>query len=367
MALAKYLEDNIERWLEGTQTRYEDSLNDLFAQFPAALPRAGEVYLERSGRRMEDVEVCEARSELILAVVAAPGAATPVVELEEEGHWNTLQQLATGGFVILFPVPGQKHLRVSSEGYLREYTLHAIDPFRVEEQPDFSRLIRDLSDNPPFWTDESFTTFRRQLESVLATHRVPKLFSDGVVEYHMGLFHEEQRRQAFRERFQAAYGSLRWFIPYSDIARLICAHYLFCANEFAAALTLCRGGEGKFQGTLHFFLGDFRKPKEPKQGGDRHGLPLLVALPDALTFQAVHAVQDNRGDDALELCAAIRREIIPAFDRERAARLAFVEAWARTAVGEPEMARSLFENLNHSAWPSIATAARKNLPPETDG
>jgi hypothetical protein len=194
---------------------------------------------------------------------------------------------------------------------------------------------------------------------------VPQIFIDGIVEYHLGLFHEQQRRPAFRERFQTAYGNLRWFIPYSDIARLICAHYLYCANEFAAALTLCERGAGRLRRTLDFFLGNTRATSAETSrspAGGQQGLSLLMALPDLLTFQAVDALQEGQPEKAVELCSAVHREITSAFDKERAARLAYVEACARAAQAGTEAAQKMFENLSHSPWPSIAEAARKHLP-----
>jgi hypothetical protein len=364
MALGSFYEDIKDRWLEETSALHEARVRELIAQFPVPPPPAGEVFLTRRGRRMEDIEVCEVRQDMELAVVSTPHAAAPMIELEEGVSRRTIRPRASGGFQLTFRTAGLKQLRVSSAGFINAYSVHAVEPFRVEAQADFSQLIRTLTHNPPQWTEGTFALFRRDLEKVLDAHRVPQIFTDGIVEYHLGLLHEEQRRPAFRERFHAAYGNLRWFIPYSDIARLICTHYLYCANEFAAALKFCGVGTSRLQRTLCFFLGQDAPPARTvtaARADGQGGLPLLVALPDLLTYQAVDALQTGRADEAVELCSATRREIIPAFDRERADRLAYLEACCRKAAEGAEAAHALFENLSHSPWQLIAAAATRQL------
>lgn len=358
MALAKYLEDITERWLENTQDRYENRLRELFDRFPAPPSQAGEVYLIRGGRRMEDVEVCELGQELRLGVVTRDEAAKPVLETEIGGRWQNVSLQDGNASLLPMRTLGQRQIRIILAGYLKEYTLHVIEPLRVEEQRDFATFIRQLSDNPPRWTEASFEDFRNRLRSILGQHHAPELFVSGVMEYHMGLFHEDQRHPAFRERFQSAYGQLRWFIPFSDIARLICTHYLYCANEFAAALDACGGGTGRLNRTLHFFLGTSQLSPI---GTGRPGLPLLVSLADTLLFQAIEAIQDGRCEDALSLCVAVRAQLVPTFDRERAERLNFVEACSRAGCGEVETARSRLDVLTGSPWPTIAEAAYKKL------
>lgn len=360
MALAKYLEDITERWLENTQAGYEDRLKELFERFPAPVSSAGEVYLTRQGRRMEDIEVCEVGQTLTLGIIVKEGAAKPKCEIEVEGRWQEVPLRADRTLALHLPSASQRQLRVISAGYLKEYTLHVVQALRVESQPDFAQFIRELSDNPPHWNEPSFAEFRHQLESILVAHNAPRLFIDGVVEYHMALFHEELRLATFRERLQSAYGHLRWFIPYSDIARLICIHYLYCANEFEAALNLCGSSSGRMRQTLALLLS---QPLEEAHGGEiaKQGLPLLVSLSDSLLFEAAQAIQEGRHESALVLCAAAQRLVLPAFDRERAERLACLEAYARAGVGDAETARTMWEVRLHSPWRGIAETAKQQL------
>ena len=364
MALAKYLEDIEERWLDDTRGRYESRLAELFLQFASSLAPAGDVYLTRSGRRMEDIEVCEVGQSLSLKLISTPGAATPEVTIEEGSARQISRPRTDGSFPVKFVTPGSKRLQATSGGYIKSYTVYAVEPFRVEHQPDFTRLIHSLTDYPPKWTDESFGVFRNQLEKVLLAHTVPQLFIDGIVEYFLGLFHEEQRRPAFRERFQQAFGNLRWFIPYSDVARLICTQFLYCANEFAAAEKICQGATSRLRSSIAFFLNNEHitpKISKPNKSVARQAVSLLIALPDLLTFQAIEAIRGNRPDEALELCSAIRKQMLPKFEKERAARLSFLEARAKELNGDAIEARNIFENLLHSPWPPIAEAAAKHI------
>ena len=360
MALAKYLEDITERWLENTEARYEDRLKELFERFPAPVSSAGEVYLTRHGRRMEDIEVCEVGQTLHMAMVVKEGAAAPKCEIEVDGRWQEVSLMAGQTIDLLLPQTAQRQLRVISAGYLKEYTLHVIQALRVESQPDFSRFIRELSDNPPNWSETTFADFRRQLEAILVAHNAPRLFIDGVIEYHMALFHEELRLANFRDRLQSAYGHLRWFIPYSDIARLICIHYLYCANEFEAALNLCGSGSTRMRQTLALLLS---RPPEEAPGVEiaKQGLPLLVSLSDSLLFEAAQAIREGRHESALVLCAAVYRQLLPAFDRERSERLACLEALARAGADDAEIARSRWEVLLNSPWRAIAETAKQQL------
>ena len=369
MALAKYFEDIEERWLDDTASRYESRVTELLDLFPARAAGAGGVYLTRSGRRMEDIEVCEAGQTLDLAVVSTPGTAGPVVEIEEEAGRRELKISSSGGIKVPFEKAGTRRLQVSSGGYIKPYSIQVVEPFQIEQLPDFAKLIQSLADNPPQWTAQTFAQFRVLLEAIVTNAGAPELFVHGIIEYHLGLFQEEQRLPAFRERLQAAYGCLRWFIPYSDIARLICAYYLYCANEFEAAAKLCSGRGSRLGRAASFYTGDACEVSASSTAAQRRkaGLPLLLAMPDVLTFQAIEALNDYRVDDAAELVRVIRRNTIPVFDRERAERLCFVEAWAREQSGDLAAARTLFEGLLHSAWPAIASAAARHLKTTTHG
>ncbi len=363
MALAKHLEEIQERFIASTSERYETLVADLFAQFPASSLLAGEIYLTRGGRRMEDIEVCEAGQSLDLAVVWTTDAAKPEIEVDDEGGRRALKLRAGGQLKLSFPKPITRRLQVSSGGHLKSYTIHAVEPFCVEELPDFAKLIQSLADNPPQWTESTFSEFRGRLEKVLNKKKIPAVFTEGIMEYHLGLFYEEQKMPSFRERLQAAYGCLRWFVPYSDVARLICTYFLYCANEFEAADKLCKGRQARLRGAIAFFLGRESARTEPTEAGARGaaGLPLLVALADLMTFQAIEALASGRSEDALELVSVARRHTVANFDKERAARVAYLDARAKAALGDEAGSRSVFESLQHSPWQSIATAANKHL------
>jgi hypothetical protein len=365
MALAKHHEEIEERWIANKSDRYEAILSDLFGRLPPMVLRAGEVYLVRGGRRMEDVEVCEIGEALDLAVESKSGAAPVEIELLDDSGSRLLNQRADGHISVPFKQAGSLRIQASSGGYLKLYTIHAVEPFRVEELPDFANLIHSLSDNPPEWTEATFGEFRTRLEQILAKKGVPRIFADGVIEYHLALFHEDRRLPSFRERFESAYGNLRWFIPYSDVARLICAYYLYCANEFEAAAELCKGRRGRLRQAVRFFLdGNGTKPASTESSSTKSGPALLVALPDLMLFQAIEALEDGKAKNAAELVAVARRHTRADFDRERVARAAYIEAHVKRAAGDEKVARSLFESLLDCPWQPIAASAAKHLDSE---
>ena len=366
MALAKHHEEIEERWIANTSDRYEDILSDLFGRLPPMILRAGEVYLVRAGRRMEDVEVCEYGETLDLGVESTPGSAPPEIEVQDETGSRPLKQRVNGHISVQFKETGLRRIQVSSGGYIKLYTIHAVEPFRVEELPDFAKLVQSLSDNPPEWSESTFGEFRERLETILAKKGVPRIFADGVIEYHLALFHEERHLPSFRERFESAYGNLRWFIPYSDVARIICAYYLYCANEFEAAAVLWKGRRGRLRQAVRFFLdGNGAKPPSTKSS-TKSGLALLVALPDLMLFQAIEALEGGKPKNAAELVAVARRHTRADFDRERAARAAYIEARVKKATGDEKVARSLFESLLHCPWQPIADAAAQQLDSENE-
>ena len=361
MALAKHFEEIAERWIANTSARYESPLVELFDRFPSRAAHAGEVYLTRGGRRMEDIEVCEAGQTVEFGVLGTRGTAEPVVEIEDEGRRRECAFNDKGLFRIPFPKPGVQRLHVSSGGYIRPYAIHVIEPVRLGQLPDFAKLIHSLAENPPKWTPQTFERFRSELEAILLNNQVPKLFAAGVLEYHLALFHEEQRLPSFRDRLQAAFGNLRWFTPYSDIARLICTYFLYCANDFEAALLLSQGSHGRLQRASQFFLGQPTKAPDAKTSQDRSVVPLLMSLPDVLSFQAIEALTTDRLDDALELAAITRRNTAANFDTERAARVLLLEAILEQKRHRLGAARGMFEALVHSPWRPIADSASRHL------
>lgn len=368
MSLAKYHEEIEARWLENTSNRYERDIAELFQHIKPAVPPPGNVYLLRSGRRMEDTEVCEVGLKLELTLEASPGCATPELHFLDGPNGSSITRKQDCSALVVFSQAGCWRVQVSSGAFHKLYSIHAVEPFRKTALSDLATLINSLSENPPEWSDQAFEEFRKKLEAVLSSEGLPDIFAQGVVEYHLALFHEEKRFPSFRQRLESAYGNLRWFVPYSDMARLVCGYYLYCANEFNAATTICgrnSGGlpraalflQGKIQGlssSPRMHLPIARRPQDP--------LTLLVALPDVLLFRAIDAFLEQAFDEALQILKEARRYMRADFDRERLARASYIEARVMLARGKSEEAASLLESLRYSPWPSITKAAESILP-----
>lgn len=358
MALAKFHEENLERLIASTSDQYEAAIGDLFHFLPRRALPAGEVHLLRNGRRMEDVEICDVGDKLEVTIETSGGSAPVEVELLDRSGGKVIEPRADGHYAIPFKSAGPLTIQVRSGGFLKNYQIEAIEPKRVASIPALATLIQSLSENPPEWTPDTFREFRSQLELILEPF--PQTFADGIVEYHMALFLEEQRNTGFRERLQSAYGHLRWFIPASDIARLICSYYLFCTNDFDAAEKLWRSRSGRLRQAISLFTGREGKGSAGSGKATSEALALLVAMPDLILFQAIEALQGGRPGDAMELIRVARRHIHADFDRERTARCAFIEACAQEASMKAPPASDLFESLLDCPWETVASAASRH-------
>ncbi len=145
MALAKHHEEIEERRVTNTSDRYDAMLADFLGQLPPILPHSGEVYLLRGGRRMEDIEVCEVGETLNLAVESKQGSAPVELELLNDSGRRALKPRANGQVSIPFQSDGCWRIQAASGGYIKHYTIHAVEPLRGEELPDFAKLIQSLT------------------------------------------------------------------------------------------------------------------------------------------------------------------------------------------------------------------------------
>jgi len=358
MSIAKYLEDISDRYFESVAPAAISYSNPK----PEITSKAGEVYLSNRGQRMEDIAVFELGQILNLIVVSTPGAADPTVEIQDNIGRNLLKINSPGIVSVPCERSGVFHLMACSGGYIKRYEIHVVEKNQFSQLPDFAQPIHNQSENSWQWSQESFELFQISVESILRNSNLPELFIRGIKEYHLGLFHEDKRVPDFRHRYQTAHGFLRLFIPFSDIARLICAYYHYCANEFEVASQLVQGNGSRMGKAISFFKGhavtDCSSNKTYiKQGS---GLPLLLNMSDALTFQAVEAITDGRYEHASELAATIQRNTLPSHDRERVARLRLLDAYIKFQT-DRTASISLFEELRHSPWQSIAMASETHL------
>ena len=82
----------------------------------------------------------------------------------------------------------------------------------------------------------------------------PNCSSTGLLNISLGFFTRSNDGLPFASASSKPFGDLRWFIPYSDVARLICTQFLYCANEFAAAEKICQGATSRLRSSIAFFL-----------------------------------------------------------------------------------------------------------------
>jgi hypothetical protein len=295
MALAKYLEDIEERWLDDTEPRFEKQLSAILEFTPRSVEIAGEVYLKRNGRRMEDVEIYNIGETLSLEIQCPERAAKPIVKLLTVEGYEDQRQTIGGRIIIKFDKTGTQQLQVASGAYIKSYTLNVVEPLAPDTLPDFAKLIQNLAENPPKWNSKSFGEFRVEVESILRESEVPQMFANGIIEYHLSLFHEEREIPQYNDRLEAAYGALRWFAPYSDLARLVCTFFLYRANEFVAARRTCRGRFVRMDLALDFFCGIAQPNCDRRSAPHSHSLRSPSLFTDSIVIAIVcNAYKDHR-------------------------------------------------------------------------
>jgi hypothetical protein len=241
-----------------------------------------------------------------------------------------------------------------------------MEPIRIEQSPDFAKLYRSLSDRPSSWTTENFDEFRRRIIEVLMPKHIPEQFAEGLIEYHLALFYESTSAASYRERFQAAYANLRWFVPFSSIARIVCAYFLYCANEFPAAARVLRSPLSTFGQAMSFLAGK-APPARNAEGNRASSSPVLIASDDLLTFQAIDSLLNGRTDEASKFLNQIRENGPSLKSRELSARIDLVEAGIAIRQGSVAEARTKLESLLQSPWPCIAAAAANQLTQLSNG
>jgi hypothetical protein len=361
MALAKYLEDIEDRRQTDISPRYEKWLSAMFNTHPTPDEVSGDVHLERNGRRMEDVEICEVGEKLILKIQCPEGAGDPVVELQTAAGYAVQKQTTGGQVTISFDDSGARRLQVASGGYIKAYELNVVEPFSPDTLPDFAKLVHELAENPPQWNDESFRMFRVEVEGILQKAQVPQMFTDGIIEYHLSLFQEEREIPQYNDRLEAAYGALRWFAPYSDLAGLVCAFFMYRANEFAASRKICSSQFARLRGALDFFCAE-RPPTRNGRGGKQEPaqrLPMLIPFADLLCLQSIQRLNEEKLEEAAELVQCARNSFRGSLDPERAARLDLIEARLRKLEGNYDRSQIICDSLKLSPWQSIRERARE--------
>ena len=270
-----------------------------------------------------------------------------------------------GNYTISSKTPATVKLRLRCGAYTKEHQIHFLETSSIANIPEVAELISALTENPPAWSTESFPPFRRKLDAILKKRRVPKQFGDGVIEYHLSLFYENQRSATFGKLLERANELLRCFAPFSDYAALICAFYLFRTNSFEYTAFVNISRLPNFRRLLHFFTAPFsdafKLQTKEKQLAHSVKLDLLVPEPDHVMLQALLAANQGRLNDAANLVKDCWRLVEPDFDIQRERRLTFLGARLYRVTGDTKRAAACYERIRYSTQPHFREEAQQFL------
>ena len=192
-----------------------------------------------------DVETDKPNAPFKIGFTVGPRAELPEVLVNDRQIRFTLDQ--DGLYVV----------RVTCGAYFKDYEIDVSRTLDLDQQPPIQEGYLYLQDRPDEWTRERMDTLRRLMIPANRPAGVPDSFCNGILDYHLALFHAENDNETVaNRRFEDAYKNLRPFIAHSDVAHFICDYILYLMNRFDG----CDASRspGRFGGLRAFFRADFK-------------------------------------------------------------------------------------------------------------
>ncbi len=184
-------------------------------------------------------------------------------------------------------------VRVSCGTYFKDYEIDVSRTLDFDHQPPIQQGYLYLQDRPDEWTRERLDTLRRLMIPANRPAGVPDSFCNGILDYHLALFHAENENETVaNRRFEDAYKNLRPFIAHSDVAHFICDYILYLMNRFDG----CDASRspGRFGGLRAFFRADFKQAlnscNEERVPGSGRFIEVLVKSVDQRMLDVVRKI-----------------------------------------------------------------------------
>jgi hypothetical protein len=356
---SKYTEDILDRWVEDTREREVAFYRQWdLDHIPPPAPLPGDIYLERTGKRLEDEEVFPSAGTLQFLATVNPAAAPPELTICRRGQRSTLHPNAAGLYTITNANPETVEIDAASGAYHRIYVIHFVEIAQIERIPGLLDEIKRFTANPPGWTRKGFDDFRGRLRDLLRKNSVPENFVNGLVEYFLAVQCEANHDANFQERLEAAYVIMRKFAPFSDIAAIITEYFRYRVNVFGPL-----GGDASAGLPLNeikaFFVQSYKT--RSTKGGNSRPIELVVAEAEYWCIEAVRAMLRNEPEAALGLASVVRKVEAQLRDPLREERLRVIEARAHAALGELAKAQAAYQHLLNSTCSLFRNEAMKSL------
>jgi hypothetical protein len=354
MALAKYLEDLTESYLDGIAALSGGETRDPATEWRKREPTPSDVVvLRHPGGCLWDDSECFSVGEKILAAIHAqnPSLKVKVTWTPNHREYSTVKS-EQGKLLLSASGVVSGRLAVQCGEFLKTYRVAFVQSKRLETLPAFALPLAEITRDPSHWTQPDFDRFREQISVAQVAHELPEEFCQGVREYLLGLHHEQTGEPRFGQRLDTAHRLLRPFVPYSPLARAICTYQSFRLNVFSVAHAL--QGLSVIRRTSAYFLG--LEIEQPKGGSSGENLELITSGADSHIFTAVDAAIAEDWRSAADCIMQARASLAPHdySGRERVAFLALKVAGAR---GDAKEAARFALELSTSSVPLFVAAS----------
>jgi hypothetical protein len=331
MALAKFYEDNFERLLEDRDNLFPPYLLDAIPPLLPPEPRSGWMELRESGRLVDDREVFVANYPLNFSVRWQDDAEKPHGSLHPPlaGAEKQVAPDAAGGFALKLSVTGLYELRLRCGLHEMRFRLESVT------SPDFGSVRRiqqelaELCATTKSWTREQLDAMRQRLLPRGQPPEAPRDFCDGLMEYHLALLLEKERRPEAGGHFECAYTLLRPYTKYSPQAAFIASYFLYRINNFES-LAKVPPSHSRFVAMCAFFhrpYDEVLKAPVPQDKRRPASFPMVIAGADEALLAAVgRLVADDLAGAEEQIAHAKREQSQVTRDGSAEMRLHFVAA-----------------------------------------
>lgn len=347
--IATFLEQNIERWLGNTQPSEGIIMGREFARewMDKGADKTEYFYAETSSSPLNDHTALLVGGELEFSLKKSDQTEL-VSELQFElSDDDGLDLKKTGPrFKVSAEKPGDYLLSFTSGYYRKRYKISVLAQMHPEEMQSLDSWFQELDDSSQIRSEAFLNSLQRHRENE-PQPKVPPQFETGLIEYYMGLKHEQERVSSFGKRYERAACLLYPFVIYSRLASFVVHYFAFRTNSW------------KLFGAIDYFPNLFAAARflaskyqasnqaEPRvSSGIPYRRPLLISQADDNLIEAIRALQIGDMSKSAALCdeAGMNAEE-QAYDPQRMARLELVQARMARRNGNATKASQHYLNL----------------------
>ena len=347
--IATFLERDIERWLENTQPSELMNQGREFAREWRNVDAKETEYffVDYSGFPLNEQTVVLVGDELEFTL--RTGDASDFLsdyEFEYSGNGGLSINQTGPSLLVSTQQPGDYVMVFTSGHYQKKYEISVLAQRHPEELEALDNWFLKLERSSEIGS-ESFTECLRLEETLGVSGSVPSQLIKGLVEYHMGLRHEQDLVPEFGDRYERAAVLLYPFAAYSRLASFVVHYFAYRTNSWRLF------GEVTYFPNLfaasRFFSSEYTNRLHTRSGGKgnaHYRRPLLINEADDCLIASVRAFNSGDYDKASELCqksVTAANDLTP--DPQRTARLELMQARLARQFENADKATGHYLNL----------------------